>query len=307
VIGTSLAVSGSILPFKGFFREDAPKERPLPGTSFGTKFMKKLLCLYTLSLACLFQARAANNIIIAVDRPFVTQVVSGTANFSGWAIDNNTVPITSVTMGIDSNPAGATNGYGGARPDVCAAFAGRAGCPNVGWSFSVDTTQLANGVHTLQLVATAGDGSTASRRVAFIVLNAGSGAPGPAGPVGPAGPAGPVGTAGPAGLAGPAGAAGAPGPAGPQGSQGPQGPQGPPSPGLNLTFTVEHSGPAGQGIGVTDGSNAAFTLSSTPIFLFVYLNGLHQELNLDYTLSGNVITFSQAPLPSDRITVDYLR
>ncbi len=244
--------------------------------------MKTSLVFKFLWLSCFVKAALGNNIVINVDRPAVTQVVSGTATFSGWALDSRTVPVKSVIIAIDSNPSNMNNGYGVLRTDVCGAFPGFAGCPNVGWSFSVNTIPLSNGSHTARLIASAGDGSSVTANIAFIVLNTAQGAQGPPGPAGPQGPQGSI------------------------GPQGPPGPQGPAGPALTLTFSTQYSGPAGQGIGTTDGTNTAFTLSYTPFLSFVYLNGVHQELHFAYSLHGNVITFAQAPLPNDRVTVDYL-
>jgi hypothetical protein len=81
---------------------------------------------------------------------------SGTITLSGWAIDNtNTVgtAISAVQVNVDGVPSG-TATYGGARPDVCAVYAGRAGCPNVGYSYSLDTSKLTSGSHTLTVTAT---------------------------------------------------------------------------------------------------------------------------------------------------------
>lgn len=52
--------------------------------------------------------------------------------------------------------------------------------------------------------------------------------------------------------------------------------------------------------GLINGSNTVFTLADAPsplTSLTVYRNGLLQTLNLDYTLSGNVITFASASAP----------
>lgn len=61
--------------------------------------------------------------------------------------------------------------------------------------------------------------------------------------------------------------------------------------------------------GTIDGSNKNFVLSSTPIAgsEMVYLNGLLQDLGggNDYTITGNTITFVQAPLAGDKIRVTY--
>jgi hypothetical protein len=40
------------------------------------------------------------------------------------------------------------------RPDVCAVFPGRPGCPNVGFSYSLNTAALASGPHTITAAAT---------------------------------------------------------------------------------------------------------------------------------------------------------
>jgi len=40
------------------------------------------------------------------------------------------------------------------RPDVCAVFPGRPGCPNVGFSYSLNTAALASGPHTIAAAAT---------------------------------------------------------------------------------------------------------------------------------------------------------
>jgi hypothetical protein len=52
--------------------------------------------------------------------------------------------------------------------------------------------------------------------------------------------------------------------------------------------------------GLINGSNAVFTLASTPspaASLQLYRNGVLQKLGLDYTLVGNVITFATASAP----------
>ncbi len=65
----------------------------------------------------------------------------GSASFAGWAIDNAS-PITNVLISVDGVPVG-TADYGTLRPDVCASIQSQVGCPNVGWSLTVDTTTLA--------------------------------------------------------------------------------------------------------------------------------------------------------------------
>ncbi len=84
----------------------------------------------------------------------------------------------------------------------------------------------------------------------------------------------------------------------------------------NLTDCVRVDGtagpcgePAGSGPGFTDGetpaglingSNAVFTLTAPPVpdtSLALYRNGLLQKLSVDYTLSGNTITFAAGSIP----------
>jgi hypothetical protein len=59
--------------------------------------------------------------------------------------------------------------------------------------------------------------------------------------------------------------------------------------------------------GTINGSNASFTLAYTPKSETekVYLNGMRQQRNSDYTISGGVITFSLPPYSPAAILVDY--
>lgn len=84
-----------------------------------------------------------------------------------------------------------------------------------------------------------------------------------------------------------------------------------PSPtlGTGLTSVEEYSGTATvPGIGVTNGVNQIFTLSALPASIpEVYLNGIHQTVNRDYTIAGQIITFLTPRIPSatDSVVVDY--
>jgi hypothetical protein len=64
-----------------------------------------------------------------------------------------------------------------------------------------------------------------------------------------------------------------------------------------------------QPVGVIDGSNATFELTSTPIpnSEHIYLNGLLQDSGVyeDYVINGNVITFNDAPFPGMKIRCSY--
>lgn len=93
----------------------------------------------------------------------------GFAEFSGWALDLN-APIATVAISIDGVPY-ANAQYGISRPDVCAGFPGVAACPNIGWSLQVDTTKLADGMHTIGVTATSSTGAFVVAGFVFSVAN----------------------------------------------------------------------------------------------------------------------------------------
>lgn len=60
--------------------------------------------------------------------------------------------------------------------------------------------------------------------------------------------------------------------------------------------------------GTVNGSNTAFVLSSTPLTpgtVQVFLNGIKQELTTDYTFSTATITFVNAPVTGQSVSVVY--
>src|ERR1035438_1455945 len=82
--------------------------------------------------------------------------VSGTVTVAGWAIENASMvgaAIGTVQVLVDGTAVG-TATYGVSRPDVCAAYPGRPGCPNVGFSYSLNTATLTAGSHTITVTAT---------------------------------------------------------------------------------------------------------------------------------------------------------
>jgi Big-like domain-containing protein len=111
---------------------------------------------------------AANSLVFAVsstpptvriDLPTPGSVVSGTVTVSGWAIENASVvgkAIRSVQVKVDGKAVSNAT-YGGSRPDVCKVYPGRAGCPNVGFTYQLDTTKFTPGAHTITVLATATD------------------------------------------------------------------------------------------------------------------------------------------------------
>jgi hypothetical protein len=96
---------------------------------------------------------------VSIDSPASGATISGTATISGWAIDNTTsigTAINSVRVVVDGATVGAAT-YGGIRSDVCTAYPGRVGCPNVGFTYQLNTTSLSAGTHTITVVASDSD------------------------------------------------------------------------------------------------------------------------------------------------------
>jgi N-acetylmuramoyl-L-alanine amidase len=62
--------------------------------------------------------------------------------------------------------------YGAARPDVCVLFPGRPGCPNVGYTYTLDTTRFQNGTHTMEVTSTSSDGKRATDSALFTISKA---------------------------------------------------------------------------------------------------------------------------------------
>jgi hypothetical protein len=81
-----------------------------------------------------------------MDAPRASATLSG-ANYAvvGWAVGH--VPVSAVNIYVDGRSIGSAT-LGSARPDVTAAFPGIAPV-NCGWQYSLNTTTLANGVHTI--------------------------------------------------------------------------------------------------------------------------------------------------------------
>ena len=53
--------------------------------------------------------------------------------------------ISTVQVKVDGTAVGNAT-YGLSRPDVCAVYPGRPGCPNVGYSYSLNTSTLSVGI-----------------------------------------------------------------------------------------------------------------------------------------------------------------
>ena len=80
--------------------------------------------------------------------------VSGSFAISGWAMDNTSIggtAVSSVQIQVDGIVVGNAT-YGVSRPDICATYPGRSGCPNVGFTFQLNRT-LTIGLHTITVLA----------------------------------------------------------------------------------------------------------------------------------------------------------
>src|SRR5207248_3334114 len=106
-----------------------------------------------------------------VDAPASGATISGSIPVLGWAIDNAMVcgtAISKVEVFLEGTKLG-NAAYGQNRPDVCAAFGPRPGCPNVGFTYSWDTKSASNGPHTLHVSATDSDPSPPDALIDHLV------------------------------------------------------------------------------------------------------------------------------------------
>jgi hypothetical protein len=107
---------------------------------------------------------------VIVDVPAPGAILKGKVAIDGWAIENveaaGREAVQAVTIFVDGNQIGTAN-YGIARPDVCDLLPGRLGCPNVGWSYSLDVDALPSGSHVLKVAALNTAGKTSFTKVYF--------------------------------------------------------------------------------------------------------------------------------------------
>lgn len=117
---------------------------------------------------------------ITLDNPATGATVTGNAvTISGWAMDNATRPensISRVEVWVDGQYVNNAT-YGTSRADICATYAGRPGCPNVGFTYSWNTTALSNGPHSLRVVAFDGDNPPQSAEILRTITVNNSGNP----------------------------------------------------------------------------------------------------------------------------------
>ncbi len=113
----------------------------------------------------------SDSLVLNIDSPSAQNgAFTGHANFGGWAVSHSS-EIASIAMSIDGFAFGSAV-YGGNRQDVCNEYPGSLDCPNVGWNFAVDTTQLLNGVHLLKTTLSTRSGQKTTATRSFTVSNA---------------------------------------------------------------------------------------------------------------------------------------
>jgi N-acetylmuramoyl-L-alanine amidase len=78
--------------------------------------------------------------------------------------------IASVQVLVDGSTVGNAI-YGMSRPDVCAAYPGRPGCPNVGFVYSLNPAGLGTGAHTIMVSATNSIGTVGTTSTAITVAS----------------------------------------------------------------------------------------------------------------------------------------
>ena len=101
-------------------------------------------------------------IMISIDQPNrQSSALSGVSPIAGWAAGKDAA-ISTVSVSVDGSPVGSAT-YGGSRADVCQVFPSYASCANgnvgVGYNYMLDTTQFADGAHTLQITAADANGN----------------------------------------------------------------------------------------------------------------------------------------------------
>lgn len=136
--------------------------------SFGQ--LRCLVLLVFFTICTLIPARGQET-TINIDTPVQNQTYSGTQVFGGWAVDSGS-RIASVVVLMDGVAPGIVAPYYGNRQDVCNIYVDYPDCPNVGWSYSVDTTQLTNGWHYIRVLANTVDGRQSTQDSTFYVENA---------------------------------------------------------------------------------------------------------------------------------------
>ncbi len=92
-----------------------------------------------------------------LDTPVEGTVASGVLSMDGWAIDDRRV--AQVNIRVDGQAVGQA-AYGRPRPDVARANPGLRAAPDFGFNYTLNTGSFANGLHTLEVVASDPSGNT---------------------------------------------------------------------------------------------------------------------------------------------------
>jgi hypothetical protein len=95
---------------------------------------------------------------VGINAPAAWSVVSGAVNVGGWALNtagSDYTYIASVQVSVDGSVAG--NASYGLNAAVACATESSPACPNVGYSFLLDTSAMAGGLHSLHVAATDSD------------------------------------------------------------------------------------------------------------------------------------------------------
>ncbi|WP_332237881.1 Ig-like domain-containing protein [Sporolactobacillus sp. KGMB 08714] len=105
-----------------------------------------------------------------IDSPGANSTIQGTTTVRGWFLDGSGV--SKVDVYVDNRYQGSAT-YGLSRPDVNKAYP-KYGNSHSGYQFSLNTSKLTNGTHTLSVKETGGNGAqaTVSRKVTVRSLTA---------------------------------------------------------------------------------------------------------------------------------------
>jgi hypothetical protein len=88
--------------------------------------------------------------VAAMASPGANEVLTGTVKITGYAYSLSG-GVARIRIYVDGYPFGEAT-YGSERPEICAALAEVAACPNIGFEGDLDTRLLSNGPHTILVV-----------------------------------------------------------------------------------------------------------------------------------------------------------
>jgi hypothetical protein len=132
-------------------------------------FKLKPALLLSTCLAIALSGRAAAAPQLGIGIPADGTTVSGLIYLVGWAVDAQ--GIEKVEVFINGQSKGVQLGYGGSRGDVAAAFPNLPDAQHSGFAGVLSANLLANGPHTLRIVATSWTGQKTSEVRTLLVSN----------------------------------------------------------------------------------------------------------------------------------------